>query len=68
MNQTERVIDTLTNSGFPLQQSEIAARTGDPAASIRRVVQTLVKDNRIHVADHSGYPGFAPRFRIGAAS
>ncbi len=59
--QTQRVIDTLTNSGFPLTQARIAELTGDPAPSVRRVVQTLEKSGTV---EQYGWDGARPEFRI----
>lgn len=61
MNQTQRVLDALTNSGFPLTQAAIANITGDPAPSVRRVIQTLEKTGHV---EQYGWDGARPEFRI----
>ena len=63
MTQTQRVIETLTTAAFPLTQAAIANITGDPAPSIRRVIQTLEKDGTV---EQYGWRGNRPEFRIKA--
>ena len=62
--QTQRVYDAIANAGFAIQHCEIADRTGDPQASVRRTVYNLVKAGKVAVRDNGGFPYGSPRFIV----
>ncbi len=64
MSQSQRVIDALNASGFALQPIDIAERTGDPAASVRRTLATLQKAGKVTVKDTNGFPYGTARYVV----
>ena len=66
--QTQRVYDAIMASGFPLQAVDIAERTGDPQASVRRTLYTLQSAGKIAVKDNQGTPWGSPRYIPATAS
>ena len=59
----DRVIDTLRRADGPLQQHDIAHRSGDNVNSVRRTVQQLRRSGVVEVADYAT-TGYYPRLRL----
>jgi IclR helix-turn-helix domain. len=67
--QAQRVYDAVfAAAGFPLQAIDIAERTGDPQASVRRTLYGLVNAGKVAVKDNQGTPWGSPRYIPAPAS